>query len=109
MKKQVMSPEEIMSFQGTEFTYVFSDGDTMPAYIKKIDLDKNLMSCWSFSLTTDQGYEFKPINDEEEIEGACCVVSPNTLNRIIKTITEIKSTGKLLFKSHPKFFTGCQF
>jgi len=55
-----MTPEEIMSFQGHEFIYVFEDGDTMPAYIKKIDLDKNMLTFWSFSLVTDNGFEFTP-------------------------------------------------
>lgn len=107
-----MTPEEIMSFQGVEFTYVFEDGDTMPAYIKKIDLNRNIMSCWSFSLVTDQGYEFDPLNDEEKLEGACCLASPYTLKNIITILTLIKMNKlfkvKETFPKQVGFFSGCK-
>jgi len=106
-----MTSQEIMAFQGHEFTYCYSDGDTMPAYIKKIDLDKNLITCWSFSLVTDQGYKFKPLNDEEEAEAACCVAYENSLDGIISLINQIKTTGKFRpeLKGKLRFFFGCPF
>jgi hypothetical protein len=105
-----MTPKEIMSFQGHEFTYVFEDGDTMPAYIKKIDLDKNFMSCWSFSLVTDNGIEFSPLDDEEKAEGACCLFWENNLPGIIELLMGIKTTGKHLYqKTGIGSFEGCPF
>ena len=105
-----MTAEEIISFQGHEFTYVFSSGDTMPAYIKKIDLDKKIMSYWSFSLITDNGHEFEPLDAEEEIEAACCLGFEDDLDGIIRTLTEIKTTRKCRFtRTGPGSFEGCPF
>jgi len=105
-----MTSEEIMSFQGHEFTYFFEDEDTMPAYIKKIDLKKNQMSCWSFSLVTDNGTAFLPSNENEETEGACCLCFEDSLAKIIEIITEIKTTGKRLYKQRGLgSFAGCPF
>jgi len=104
-----MTSEEIMSFQGHEFTYVFEDNDTMSAYVKKIDLEKELLSFWSFSLVTDSGYEFEPLDDEEKIEGACCLGYSNTLDKIIEFITEIKTIRKHLSKQTGIYFDGCPF
>jgi len=105
-----MIQEEIMSFQGHEFTYVFKNGDTIPAYIKKIDLDKNLISGWSFSLVTDNGIDFSPLNEEEETEGACCLFFGVTLAEIIEILTEIKTTGKHLYiQTGLGSFEGCPF
>jgi len=104
-----MTNQEILSFQGHEFTYIFESNQTMPAYVKKIDLDKNIMSCWSFSLETDQGYKIKPLNKEEELEGACCVIYAPNINKIIRYLTEIKTTGKVLIPvNFPGGFNGCQ-
>lgn len=107
-----MTKKEIMSFQGQNFIYDFNDGtgDTMKAYIKKIDLDKNLMSCWSFSLTTDKGYKFNPMDEDEEREEACCIASRDNLEEIIELIIEIKTTGKLVnTENYEGYFSGCPF
>jgi len=105
-----MTAEEIMSFQGYEFTYVFKDGDTMPAYIKKIDLYEELITCWSFSLVTANGIKFTPLNEEEETEGACCLCWEINLAGIIEMLTEIKTTGKHLYRQTGLgSFTGCPF
>ena len=88
-----MTPQEIMSFQGHEFTYVFIKGDTMPAYIKKIDLDKKLITYWSFSLITDNGHEFEPLDEDEEAEGACCLGYEDNLKGIINILNEIKENN----------------
>lgn len=110
MQNQIMTEQEILSFQGHEFTLVLHDGDTMPAYIKKIDLEKNLMSCWSFSFTTDKGHKFEPLNKEEETEGACCLVKARSLNQIIDFIAEIKTTGRITDTEDTlTSFTGCPF
>lgn len=104
-----MTPEEIMSYQGHEFTYVFIKGDTMPAYIKKIDLEKELMTYWSFSLVTDDGYEFDPLDEVEEAEGACCLGYEDNLPGIIDIITEIKTTGRLTNKYNQADYIFSEF
>jgi len=104
-----MTAKEIMSFQGHEFTYVFEDDDTMTAYIKKIDLEEELLTFWSFSLVTDNGCEFYPLGDEEETEGACCLGYEDNLAGIIKILTEIKTTGKYLPIQTSGSFVGCPF
>ena len=105
-----MTTEEIMSFQGHEFIYFFEDGDTMPAYIKKIDLDKKIMTCWSFSLVTDNGTSFLPSNEDEENEEACCLCFENDLDKIIEIITEIKNTRKHTYReTGTGIFYGCPF
>ena len=105
-----MTTEEIMSFQGHEFTYVFPDKDTMPAYIKKIDIENKLMSWWGFSLITDNAYELAPKNDEEEFEEASCLGYADSIDEIISLITEIKETGKIItLESGSGFFEGCPF
>lgn len=109
-KRNKMTYKEIMAFQGHEFTYVFDSDDTMSAYIKKIDLKKKIMSCWSFSLVTDEGEEFEPLNKEEETEGACCLFYADSLAEIIELLTEIKNTGKHLYRQlGVGDFTGCPF
>ena len=104
-----LTKKEILSFQGHEFTYVFENGDTMPAYIKKIDLKSNLCSYWSFSLTTNNGHTFKPLDDDEEKENACCLGKANLRGEIEKIINEIKKTGKVVCKYKSGHFTGCPF
>jgi len=105
-----MTAEDIMSFQGHEFIYVFRNGDTMPAYIKKIDLDKNIISYWSFSLVTNNGYKFAPLNEEEKTEGACCLGFAESLDEIFEIIKEIKTTGIILYKQRGLGdFEGCPF
>lgn len=107
-----MTPEEMKAMEGTEFTYVFHDGDTMKAYVKKVDLESGKMSCWSFSLTTDQGYTFDPMGEDEEKEGACCVSSSSNIEEMEEKLTEIKDTGRLcttLPDGIPGIFSGCPF
>jgi len=105
-----MTAEEIMSFQGHEFTYVFEDEDTMTAYIKKIDLEEELLTYWSFSLVTDNRHKFTPLNEEEKTEGACCLGKEESLVDIIKILTEIKTTGKYFpEQTGPGSFAGCPF
>lgn len=104
-----MTDQEILAMQGTEFTYIFHDGDSMPAYIKKIDLEQEKMSCWSFSLITDNGSIIDPINEDEEKEQACCLVTAKPKNIIIKVLQKI-STGTYDTKDlQYMFFDGCIF
>lgn len=111
-----MTDKEILSMQGTEFIYEFNDGDTIPAYIKKIDIKNYKISCWSFTLTTDQGYKIPFSNSEEEKEDACCLLYGDYREEIIEYIKWIK-TGKINpgkintgnFSAHIGIFNGCPF
>jgi len=105
-----MTTEEIISFQGHEFIYMFEDEDTMQAYIKKIDLEEELLTYWSLSLRTDKGYKFTPLDEEEKTEGACCLGYEDNLADIIKMLTEIKMTKKYLpTQTGSGYFNGCPF
>jgi len=39
-----MTPEEAKQMQGVEFTYVFPSGDSMPAYVKWVDVESGRMT-----------------------------------------------------------------
>jgi hypothetical protein len=106
-----MTPEEMKAMEGTEFLYCFESGRTMKSYVKKVDPETGMLSCWSFSLTTDCGtLTFEPENDDEEREGACCVSSATDLTVCESKLEEIKSTGKLIFLGpNSGIFSGCPF
>ena len=109
-----MTDKEMLAMQGTEFIYEFDCGDTMPAYIKKIDPSKGMMSCWSFSFITEGGHEFTPSSADEEKEGAVCVLTSKNRKDLINKLTIIRDTGQWIQKPKPAwldldFFTGCQF
>lgn len=103
-----MTKKEAKAMEGTEFIYEFEDGDTMSAYVKKVDVKTGQMSCWSFSLTTDQGYEFEPQNKDEEAEGACCVLVGRDWDETKRELTEV-ATGRLASVGGAGLFNGCVF
>jgi hypothetical protein len=108
-----MDIKEAKSMEGTEFTYEFETGDTIKAYVKKFDPEKGL-SCWALSFVTDEGHTFAPLNEDEEKEGAFCVVGfdfilrPEEIDEALGRLEEIKTTGRLV---RPKEvfskFLGC--
>lgn len=97
-----MTEQEALAMRGTEFTFVFSDGDTMRAYVKQVDFKRGL-SCWSFSNSTDRDkYKF-PFSTEEEVkEQAVCLIgvdiTKNTerhnLQSMLDVLEEIRDTGR---------------
>lgn len=106
-----MAKKEFKAMEGTEFIYVFEDGDTMPAYIKKVDMEEGKATCWSFSLTTEKGHTFKPLNSDEEAEGACCLLVCKDLTDVNRYLTEIAETGRYVKTITHAFggFSGCVF
>jgi hypothetical protein len=105
-----MNLEEMKAMEGVGFTYVFEDGSSMPAYVKRFDIKTGKLSCWSFSLITDSGYTFEPLNEDEEREQACCVCIGRSKKESEKCLKEIKNTGVLLSESNViSYFPGCQF
>jgi len=108
-----MDIEEAKKMEGAEFTYKFEDGDTIRAYVKKFDPDKGL-SCWSFSLKTDGGQIIETLNEDEEKEGACCLIGfdftvyDEDLPRALDLLEEVKNTGRVTAPTEMGLlFIGC--
>jgi hypothetical protein len=106
-----MNLQEMKAMEGVEFIYVFQDKDSIPVYIKKFDTETGKLSCWSFSLTTDNGYTFEPLNEDEEREQACCICVGINKKESEKWLKEIKETGRLIHAQSdlPGTFPGCPF
>ena len=107
-----MTPEEMKAMEGTEHTYIFEDGDTIPAYVKRFDIETGELSCWSFSLITDRGVKIRPLNKDEYKEGACCLQIRKNHDASSLLLEEIRDTGKSLYKKTENAnsgFPGCIF
>ena len=110
----MLSIEDAIAMQGTEFQMEFGDGDTISAYVKKFDAKKGL-SCWSFGMVTDNGFKFNPKNEDEEAEGAVCVIGadfledPDNKEWALEVLEEILLTGKWVEPSIDTSgsFAGC--
>lgn len=106
-----MTDQEMLAMQGTEFTYFFEDGDSIEAYVKRVDLEEYKMTCWSLGFETKEGYVFDPINEDERKEGALCVLIGDKDIPFEHVLKEIKETG--MYKPKNKeggcFFPGCPF
>jgi hypothetical protein len=112
-----MTKEEMKKMEGTEFIYRFHD-DEIEAYVKKVDPEAGMYSCWSFGFTTKKGARFEPLNEDEVKEGACCLMTldpEESLKDRIKSmdtdLSEIASTGAFnaTTKGGSSAFIGCQF
>jgi hypothetical protein len=112
-----MTKKEMKAMEGTEFLFKFSSEDTMKAYVKKVDIEKAMLSCWSLSLTTDKGRTLETMDENEEKEGACCLIAVmggirrtevrlKIISSVLKSIKENGSYGDMpsLFG-----FPGCPF
>lgn len=88
-----MTDQEMFAMQGVEFIYMFEDGDWMPAYVKKVDIKRMVLTCWSFSFITNCGHIFEPIDDEEEKEGASCLFHQTDKEKVIKMLKQISEDG----------------
>jgi hypothetical protein len=106
-----MNLKEMKAMEGTEFTYVFKNGDTMPAYVKKFDIKTGKLSCWSFSLTTDNNHTVEPLNEDEAKEQACCVCIGTCREESEQKLQKIKNTGKWIATESTLIgnFHGCLF
>jgi hypothetical protein len=51
----MISTEEAIKMQGVEFTYIFEDGDSIPAYVKKFDPETGKLTCYSLEAETEEG------------------------------------------------------
>jgi hypothetical protein len=85
-----MDIEEIKAMVGTEFTYMFEDGDTIPTVIAAFDPDIGFTCLASDTLITRDGYDFSKRVDEN---GNMCMVGINrdnydTLAEFLEEVSE---------------------
>jgi hypothetical protein len=89
--------EEAKKMVGTEFEYIFTDGDSIRAYVKKFDPEIGL-TCLSLDTVTENGW--KDPNPEED--GTMCVIAFDFKNphhefsEALSKLEEIRDTGKYL-------------
>lgn len=89
-----MTPEEALAMLGTEFIYEYSDGDTIPAYVKKIDLEVEKMSCFSLADRTTRDGWVAPVPNSEKVDGTWCLISAQSLQSIFSHLEIIRDTGR---------------
>ena len=93
-----LTPEEVRAMRGTPFTYVFSDGDTAPAFIAQVQLGKGL-TCKALEQFTRDGYSLwigEDIeNNPNEYDNIICYPTylPDLNYNIQRILKEIKETG----------------
>ena len=110
-RKNTMNIEEAKKMEGTEFTYIYEDSDTIPAYVKKFDPEIGL-TCFTLATETAQGW--KPADKIEE-DGTWCVIGVNVathgIKRAFSWLEEIRDTGCAISEGVNGFgdFLGCAF
>jgi hypothetical protein len=121
-----MNHEKAKAMEGTEFDYVFENGEVVPAYVKKYDAKKGL-TCLSLDTAEDLGMRWLPPYSLEK-DGTFCVVGvnygiENNLVHIPATAFYILNNIKLYGRVHssdltwrnrrvcakPYIFKGCPF
>jgi len=77
MRNEDFTPEEAKALLGTEFTYIFPDGDFVPAFIAAIDLKKGLTCKALLRITCRDRYSLWRISKESstdaEYDNLICV------------------------------------
>jgi len=61
-----MNIQEAKAMEGTEFTFIFEDGDTIQAYVKKFDPEIG-MSCYTLETETVMGYQPDKAGDVDKL------------------------------------------
>lgn len=113
---KTLTIKDAIGMRGTEFTFQFASGVTVPAYVKQYDPEVGL-SCWSFGLEKSDGEVFLPLNQEEEDEQACCLIICDFIDDkfnedleqvAIAILAEIKATGRYEQQAQEDgVFVGC--
>ena len=109
-----MNIEEAKKMEGTEFIYQFSDGDTIPAYVKKFDPEIGL-TCFSLQTETVKGWKPSPGSKHLDSDGTFCVLAVDfdnhPLEKALMVLDEIQSTGVRVQTPKSQFgqFAGCAF
>ena len=92
----MMTIEEAKKMEGTEFIFVYEDGDEIKAYVKKFD-PKIGLTCMSLETESRDGWKGNPETQHED-DGTFCVIGHDfkngSLNRALFTLDKIKSTGR---------------
>ena len=98
-KTKPITPEEAKAMEGTEFIYEFSDGDTIPAFVKKFDPEVGLTCMTLATESTRDGYR-PPLSQEIEADGTWCVMgyafTRTSLDAALAALTIIRDTGRCL-------------
>lgn len=94
MKDQV-TIDEAIAMRGTEFIFMFNDGDTIKAYVKAFDPNVGL-SCFTLEDETAAGHEMPP---EENEDGRCVIgfnfkENPETLDAALRDLFAIRERGE---------------
>ena len=63
-----MKVEEARKMEGTEYIYYYSDGDSIPAYVKKFD-PKVGLTCYTLEAKTKRGWRTADMFTEIERDG----------------------------------------
>jgi len=107
-----MNKGDLKSLEGTEFTYIFEDGDTIRAYVKKANPEIGV-TCMSLETETTMGW--KPSDLEED--GTFCVMGYNFIDgqskpkEVWNKLKRIPKTGtyKVDSSTGGGTFSGCAF
>jgi hypothetical protein len=112
-----MTPEEAKAMVGTEFTYGYSDGDTIQAYVKKFDPEIGL-TCISLETESKDGWTGAP-GTHHEADGTFCVIGLNfkqqgtnhSVEAALLILETIRDKGYFSFNSGSLFGGGasCAF
>lgn len=90
--------EEVRAMRGVEFTYIFSDGDTIPAFVAEVQMGRGL-TCKALCPKTKNGTmvwtEWEEENNPKEYDNIICYPSEifNLDYHIMRVLTTIKETG----------------
>jgi hypothetical protein len=105
----MLTIEEAKKMIGTEFDYIFEDGDSIRAYVKKFDPEIGL-TCMSLDIVTEKGWK----NPNSEKDGTMCVIAFNfrrghKLLIALYKLEEIRNTGKYVCVPQDGFGVSCAF
>ena len=111
-KEKQMDKNDLKKLEGTEFIYHFEDGDTIKAYVKKVDLEIGITG---MSLETETSMGWKPSKLVEE-DGTFCVFAFNFKDTSLKVEEACRRLENLLetreYHEDPApfgIFQGCAF
>lgn len=91
----MLAIKEAKAMEGTEFTYIYSDEDSIRSYIKKFDPEIGLTAL-TIEIATKNGW-VSP--GKKESDGTWCVLGSDfsypshTLENALKVLDIIKTTG----------------
>lgn len=105
-----MDIEEAKKMVGTEFIYLYIDGDSILAYVKKFDPEIGL-TCMTLETKTRRDGR-KPDEAQLEKDDTWCVIAhnfkidPGSLEEALENLEEIKSTNYFQVSNYSEGNTG---